>query len=122
MIFALLSLISYSINPEVVPGRLGLLVTLYLIASNVYNALNIPKNRGFSYIELWYSGIQLLIFGAILEYGIVLTMLKYWKKYSPGFIKKMDKWAFCLALIFLIIFNICYWSVAFSHVPWESAE
>ena len=50
-IFAILSMISYFIHPEVVPGRMGLLVTLFLISSNVYNSLKGPQNRGFSYID-----------------------------------------------------------------------
>ena len=33
-IFAILCMISYFIHPEVVPGRMGLLVTLFLISSN----------------------------------------------------------------------------------------
>ena len=35
-IFALISLVSFSIDLAMVPGRLGLLVTLYLIMTNVY--------------------------------------------------------------------------------------
>ena len=35
-IFAVLSLVSFSIELQNVPGRLGLLVTLYLIMTNVY--------------------------------------------------------------------------------------
>ena len=62
-----------------VPGRMGLLVTLYLIASNVYSNLKAPSTRGFSYIETWMLGTQAVIIFAILEYGILLA----WKKYFP---------------------------------------
>ena len=77
-IFAMLSMISFAINPEMVPGRLGLLVTLYLIVSNVYGAVKAPSKRGFSYIEIWMTGIQVTIIMAILEYGLVLVLLKYY--------------------------------------------
>ena len=57
---------------------MGLLVTLYLISSNVYSSLKAPIQRGFSYIEIFLFGTQGVIFFAILEYGFVLA----WKKYS----------------------------------------
>ena len=60
-----------------VPGRLGLLITLYLIATNVYNSINAPSQRGFSYIEIWMIGIQFPMLVGIIEYGILLAMKKY---------------------------------------------
>ena len=59
------------------PGRLGLLVTLALITSNVYNSVNAPPKRGFSYIEVWMVGVQVPILVGILEYGIILALKKY---------------------------------------------
>ena len=61
------------------PGRLGLLVTLALIASNVFNSVNAPPNRGFSYIEVWMVGVQVPILVGILEYGIILALKKYYR-------------------------------------------
>ena len=66
MIFAIISLVSYSIDLQVVPGRLGLLVTLYLIMTNVYNSVKGPESRGFSYIEVWFVGVQMPILTGIL--------------------------------------------------------
>ena len=57
---------------------MGLLVTLFLISSNVYNSVNAPEKRGFSHIETWMIGAQGVILFALLEYGLVLA----WKKYS----------------------------------------
>ena len=76
--FSFLALISYFIDPDVVPGRMGLLVTLFLISSNTYNSLNIPQDRGFSYIEIWLIGTQGNILVALIEYAFLLA----WKKYS----------------------------------------
>ena len=59
---------------------MGLLVTLHLISSNVYSSLDIPKRRGFSYIEIWMVGAQGVILIALFEYGIILAWKK-WKKY-----------------------------------------
>ena len=65
-IFAIISLVSFSIDLQVVPGRLGLLVTLYLIMTNVYNSVKGPESRGFSYIEVWFVGVQMPILAGIL--------------------------------------------------------
>ena len=59
-----------------VPGRMGMIVTLYLISANVYNSVEAPKDRGFSYIELWMVGTQFPILLALCEYGIVLYLQK----------------------------------------------
>jgi hypothetical protein len=59
--FSIFSLVSYSIDIDIVPGRLGLLVTLDLIFANVYNSVKGPENRGFSYIEVWMVGMQIPI-------------------------------------------------------------
>ena len=63
-----------------VPGRLGLLITLDLIATNTYNSVKAPSGRGFSYIEIWLLGIQIPILLAIVEYGILLTIKRMCKK------------------------------------------
>ena len=77
-IFAILSLLSFSIQPDVVPGRMGMLIMLYLIQINTYNSFDAPPNRGFSSIETWFIGMQVPILLAITEYGFLLTMKRYW--------------------------------------------
>ena len=123
-------------NSFKVPGRLGLLITLDLIATNTYNSVKAPSGRGFSYIEIWLIGIQIPILLAIFEYGILLTIKRVSKQeigqtkinvISSGtetlissqkirdmdqIGKTMDKWTFIGSLCFMIIFNIVYWSVA----------
>ncbi len=101
---------------------MGLLVTLYLIAFNVYNSVSAPQSRGFSYVELWGFISQVPILMAIVEYGVVLGMLKYHNKEEHNSeerkfwlnktIKKMDFWSFVASSIFIAIFNVIYWPVA----------
>lgn len=131
-IFAILSLISYFIDPQVVPGRLGLLVTLYLIASNVYSSLTAPQQRGFSYIEIWMTGIQFTILLALMEYGIVLALIKFNFKlqkkvfinrssdkgqqfnddgHQKAFIKTVDLCTFFAASCFMALFSACYFTI-----------
>ena len=50
--FASLSLVSFFIHPDMVPGRMGMLIMLYLIQVNTYGSLDAPPKRGFSSIEV----------------------------------------------------------------------
>ena len=60
---------------------MGLLVTLKLIATNVYNSVIGPLERGFSYIEIWMIGVYIPILLGILEYAALLILKKYyWSK------------------------------------------
>ena len=118
-----------------VPGRLGLLVTLNLILMNVYNSVNAPTKRGFSFIEVWLLGVEIPFLVGILEYGMILSVRKYKSKkkatsvinvrtaQSPKILadeefdwnslsKSLDKWTFIGSILFIMIFNIVYWSVA----------
>lgn len=45
-IFAALSMVSYFIPPDIVPGRMGMLITLFLILINSYNSVDAPTDRG----------------------------------------------------------------------------
>ena len=53
---------------------------VYLISANVYNSVDAPKNRGFSYIEIWMLGTQFPILLALFEYGFVLYLKKIAKQ------------------------------------------
>ena len=114
-----------------VPGRLGLLITLDLIAANVYNSVQGPPSRGFSFVEVWMLGINISILVGVLEYGYLLATKKFRidttqigkvmgitmkeKQNDVEFevyYKKIDKITFLFTLIFIIVFNLIYWSIA----------
>ena len=59
---------------------MGMLVTLFLISANVYNSVDAPSNRGFSFIEIWMIGTQIPILLALFEHGFVLHLKKIAKK------------------------------------------
>ena len=105
-----------------VPGRMGMIVTLYLISTNVYNCVEAPNIRGFSYIETWMVGTQIPILVSILEYGVIL----FWKKITTESvyenqtiiekmsdleekIKKIDFGTMILSSIYFLTFVILYW-------------
>ena len=118
---------------------MGLLVTLYLISSNVYSSLQAPIQRGFSYIEIFLIGTQGVIFFAILEYGFVLAWMKYsnifnesgkkvissnsnqkkgsWftdSQMSLDFkIKVVDMISLIISVVFFLLFNAIYWANAY---------
>ena len=69
---------------------MGMVITLYLISANVYNSVEAPIGRGFSYIELWMVGTQFPILLALCEYGFILYLTKTNKKttQNPNSTKK----------------------------------
>ena len=69
-----------------------MLVTVDLIATNVYNSVKAPAQRGLSYIEIWMLGIQIPILVGIFEYGILLAMKKY-HQFEPGMLRYMMKFS-----------------------------
>ena len=117
--FAIMSAFSFFIMPEVVPGRMGMLVTIFLVETAIYGSVEAPPLRGFTYIELWYIGVQIPIILAIIEYGMTLAALKYsgvdsHMKYFPegtttgDVSKKVDLISFFLSFTFILIFICSY--------------
>ena len=108
---------------------MGMLVTLFLISTNVYSSINAPPERGFSYIELWMVGMQLPICIALVQYCIILGVKKNLKandENSKMFInrkgnmelnmnqddtifKNIDNIFLLLSTIYFTIFCFCYW-------------
>ena len=108
-------------------------MTLYLISANVYNSVDAPKVRGFSYIEIWIFGSQFPISLALIEYGFVLYLKKVAKKVDeeknmmimdgklvkakPDLedkIKKLDFVTMIFSFVFFALFAILYWTLLLS--------
>ena len=109
---------------------MGLIITLYLISANVYNSVDAPPERGFSYIEIWMIGSQFPILLALCEYGLILWLKKMGK--SPKiqnqkvktedsksdldeWVKKMDFATMTFSLSSFFLFSIIYLLVSFLH-------
>ena len=110
-----------------VPGRLGLLVTLHLIVTNVYNSVKAPTKRGFSFIEIWMIGTQIPILLALYEYGFILYLKKTIKNGEDQVetmdqndsgqtldekIKKLDYASMMISLFSFTIFVLVYCIIA----------
>ena len=67
-----------------------MIVMLYLISANVYNAVGAPLTRGFSYIEVWILGTQAPILLALFEYGFILHLKKVEKKKTTDEIQDIN--------------------------------
>ena len=106
-----------------------MIVTLYLISANVYNAVEAPPTRGFSYIEVWMLGTQAPILLALFEYGFILLLKKVAKKRTTNEnqdinhndaetdlddkIKMLDFTTMIVSLISISAFISIYWICLF---------
>ena len=100
---------------------------LYLISTNVYNSVDAPSHRGFSYIEVWQVGAQLPILIALFEYGFVLFLKKggYGHEISQNEdshinerkqnldvrIRQLDYATMTISFLFFLIFGSLYWII-----------
>ena len=83
--FVMVSWVSFLIKPEVVPGRMALLVTLFLVLTNIFNGVkaSAPVSKRLNAVDLYLVVCIFLVFGALLEYALILFMQK--KLRQPGF-------------------------------------
>jgi len=79
ILFVTVSWISFIIDPKIVPGRMSLLVILFLVIINVFNNVkaNSPAaaSSQLNAIESFIVTCIFSIFSTIIEYAIVLTIL-----------------------------------------------
>ena len=106
---------------------MGMILMLYLISTNVYNSVNAPHERGFSYIEVWMVGAQFPILLAFFEYGYILYLKKTEAKIreqnqimnprdpKPTLddkIKKLDFVIMTISFVFYVTFASLYWFIS----------
>jgi len=81
-LFVIVSWISFIVPPEVVPGRMALLVTLFLVLVNIFNSVtgNAPKAEGLTAVETWVVSCIIHVFGVLVEYALILKMIQNIKR------------------------------------------
>ena len=98
---------------------MGMIITLCLISFNVYNAVDAPPSRGFSYIEVWMVGMEIPIIMALLEYSLILGFKRCSQNKAFGKLElfkidhlaaKIDTVSFIISMTYFILFSISYWS------------
>ena len=62
------------IPPDVIPGRMTLLITLFLVMISIFNSVSAksPKVEGFNALTAWIICCILFVFGALCGYGGIL--------------------------------------------------
>ena len=132
ILFVIVSWASFIINPDVVPGRMGLLVTIFLVLINIFNGakLNEPISSFLNAIDIYILGCIGHVFLVLSEYVIVLSMDKFsgvcktkvynsqkddrktiaWMKNLFSKHKLDTNSIFTFPIIFTL-FNLGYWSI-----------
>jgi hypothetical protein len=76
MLFVCVSWVSFLIRPLVVPGRMALLVTLFLVLVNIFNNVRsmapTSASSKLNAIDTYLVVSIFMVFLALLEYAIVL--------------------------------------------------
>ncbi|RZF44395.1 hypothetical protein LSTR_LSTR010024 [Laodelphax striatellus] len=88
-LFVIISWGSFVVMPEVVPGRMVLLVTTLLSLVTMFDTVrnNSPSALELKCIEVWLISCTLFVFLALMEYFIVLFGIRYDKHWRH---KKRD--------------------------------
>merc|ERR1712133_335953 len=73
-LFVVVSWISFLIPVNAIPGRMILIVTLFLALINMFNTVtaNTPKAEGPTAIAAWMFSCILFVFGTFIEYSVIL--------------------------------------------------
>ena len=88
--FVMVSWVSFLIKPEIIPGRMALLITLFLVLINIFNGVkaDAPASKRLNAIDLYLVVCIFLVFAALAEYSIILYIQKKFKKLIVGRRKK----------------------------------
>lgn len=76
-LFVVVSWSSFLIPPENVPGRMTLLVTLFLVLINIFNNITTqsPNTETMTSISAWMLSCIFFVFGALAVYAVILFLI-----------------------------------------------
>jgi len=114
-LFVVVSWISFLVNPECIPGRMSLLITIFLVLINIYNTIqtNSPQAEALTAMEAWLIACIVFVFACLIEYTAILMKMNL-RKLRTGKRKKDDyslidiTFLIIFPIVFLV-FNIIYW-------------
>ena len=134
ILFVFVSWVSFLIKPDIVPGRMGLLITIFLVLINIFNGVKSysPVSSSLNAVDIYLVGCIFQVFLVLSEYAIVLSKetigtatkltktessenndsAKAWseKKYLRN---KFDSISIVIFPVIFIVFNIVYWAIFF---------
>ena len=104
-----------------VPGRMALLVTLFLVLTEIYTnvANQSPVASSINQLSLWVIFCILFVFGALMEYAGLLFVRYQSYNYADdtfkngNLMKTIDLFFFITFPIIFVIFNVIYWLQAY---------
>ena len=132
ILFVFVSWVSFLIKPEIVPGRMGLIITIFLVLINIFNGIksHSPTSPSLNAVDIYLVGCIGQVFFVLSEYAIVLSRdtfsfgstsvetessendraSKAWSdnNFSRN---KLDLISIFIFPIIFIVFNIIYWSI-----------
>jgi len=133
-LFVVVSWVGFLIPPEVVPGRMAMLITLFLVLTNIFNIVttNSPNVEGMTAIAAWMLVCIFFVFGALVGYAYLL-----WKKKKSclkrkrtrkqsedegklrqlrkeDYRSKVDDVFLVVFPIMFLVFNLIYWPMCLS--------
>ena len=139
-LLAIVSWVSFTIKPDVVPGRMGLLATIFLVLINIFNGAKsaAPSSTNLNALDLYLIVCIGQVFLALIEYAIILFISNTGVKssficnnetkkkdiiqpnHNNGIIEKqnhddvknkMDSVSIMIFPSFFILFNVIYWNI-----------
>ena len=123
-LMVVISWISFVVKFEVVPGRLGLLITLLLVMNNMSNSVTstMPKSGTLCPLVLWIQHSMLFIAAALFEYFAILYISKFsWRVKDPKAetASHIQTWSQLMDKMALVLFPLVYFSyVVFFWLRW----
>ena len=104
-----------------VPGRMALLVTLFLVLTQIYTSVanQSPVASSINQLSLWVIACILFVFGALMEYaGLLFVKYQSYNYPEEAFknascMKIIDLFFFITFPITFAIFNVIYWFQAY---------
>ena len=136
ILFVIVSWVSFLIRPEAIPGRIGLLVTIFLVLVNIFDGAKsiAPVSENLNAIDFYLLFCIFLVFLALLEYALVLSRDKFsigkmnsiknifevipssdnnvksQSSLNPSHIKiEFDTMSLIVFPIIFVLFNVIYW-------------
>lgn len=80
--FVIVSWVSFLVKPEVVPGRMAMLVTLFLVLINIFNSVReqAPISSSLNAVDLYLVVCISFVFASLIEYAVILLFMKKRRK------------------------------------------
>ena len=126
LLMVVTSWVSFAVKPEAVPGRLGMLLTLFLMLVNMISSVsqNIPKSDTVCLLVTWILISIVFVFAALLEYFVILLSVKFrgtTRRVSGKIMDieekdKLEDWAKKLDMWSLAIFPALYFVVTLTFI------